>query len=77
MRLGLPSLVPIDHAVPLRTEKLGPPVPCRAVIFTWSVVMLRLSTFEDCVTLPGAGWAAAASAIFAAVLAAAAEFVRA
>ena len=31
MRLGLPSLVPIDHAVPLRTEKLGPPDPYCAV----------------------------------------------
>ncbi|MDE0047306.1 MAG: hypothetical protein OXU19_15850, partial [bacterium] len=69
--------VPMDHAVPLRTEKLGPPDPCCAVILTWSVVMLLLSTFEDCVTLPGAGWAPAAWAIFAAVLAAATEFVTA
>ena len=57
IRLGLPSLVPIDHAVPLRTEKLGPPDPYCAVISTWSIEMLLLSTFEDCVTLPGVGWA--------------------
>jgi hypothetical protein len=60
----------MDHAVPLSTEKLGPPDPYSAVISTWSVVMLLLSTFEDWVTLPARGYASAARPIAFAVLAA-------